>query len=68
MKESGDPPIYTCSEPRHALHSYFNVCPESPDGRFVLFYASSAPDGHFNLNDGVFTRLVVAEVAAGGDS
>ena len=31
---------------RHTIHSYFNTCPESPDGRFVLFYASSAKDGH----------------------
>jgi hypothetical protein len=30
----------------HALHAYFNVSPESPDGRFVLYYASSAADGH----------------------
>jgi len=31
---------------RHTIHSYFNTCPESPDGRFVLFYASAARDGH----------------------
>ena len=31
---------------RHTIHSYFNTCPESPDGKFVLFYASSARDGH----------------------
>ena len=31
---------------RHTIHSYFNTCPESPDGRFVLFYSSSARDGH----------------------
>ena len=28
------------------MHSYFNTCPESPDGRYVLFYASTAKDGH----------------------
>ena len=33
-------------EGRHTIHSYFNTCPESPDGRWVLFYASIAPDGH----------------------
>ena len=31
---------------RHTIHSYFNTCPESPDGRFVLFYSSVAKDGH----------------------
>ena len=31
---------------RHTMHSYFNTCPESPDGKFVLFYASGAADGH----------------------
>lgn len=28
---------------RHTIHSYFNVCPESPDGRYVVFYASKTP-------------------------
>ena len=31
---------------RHTIHSYFNTCPESPDGRWVLFYSSTANDGH----------------------
>lgn len=31
---------------RHTVHSYFNTCPESPDGSQVLFFASTAPDGH----------------------
>jgi Tol biopolymer transport system component len=31
---------------RHSIHSYFNTSPESPDGRFVLYYASTTPDGH----------------------
>ena len=29
----------------HAIHAYFNTCPESPDGRWVLFYASKDADG-----------------------
>jgi len=33
-------------KPRHTIHSYFNTCPESPDGKWVLFYASTAKDGH----------------------
>jgi WD40 repeat protein len=33
---------------RHTIHAYFNATPESPDGRWVLFYASSAPDAHTN--------------------
>ena len=31
---------------RHTIHSYFNTCPESPDGTRVLFYSSTAKDGH----------------------
>jgi len=31
---------------RHSMHTYFNVAPESPDGRWVLFYTSTTPDGH----------------------
>jgi hypothetical protein len=30
----------------HSIHSYFNASPESPDGRWVLFYASATADGH----------------------
>lgn len=31
---------------RHSIHSYFNTCPESPDGKWVLFFTSTMPDGH----------------------
>jgi hypothetical protein len=31
---------------RHTIHTYFNVTPESPDGRYVLFYSSVTPEGH----------------------
>ncbi|RBP44493.1 WD40 repeat protein [Roseimicrobium gellanilyticum] len=31
---------------RHSIHSYFNTCPESPDGTQVLFYSSTALNGH----------------------
>jgi acetyl esterase/lipase len=34
------------SQNQHSIHSYFNTCPESPDGRWVLFYASTDPTGH----------------------
>lgn len=30
---------------RHSIHSYFNTCPESPDGKYVLYYTSVTPDG-----------------------
>ena len=33
-------------EARHSIHSYFNTCPESPDGKSVLFFSSTTPDGH----------------------
>jgi hypothetical protein len=31
---------------RHSIHSYFNTSPESPDGRWVLFYTSTTREGH----------------------
>jgi len=31
---------------RHSIHSYFNTSPESPDGRWVLFFTSTTSDGH----------------------
>jgi hypothetical protein len=31
---------------RHSMHTYFNLSPESPDGRWVLFYSSTTADGH----------------------
>lgn len=30
----------------HTIHSYFNTCPESPDGRSVLFYRSTTANSH----------------------
>ncbi len=30
----------------HTIHSYFNTCPESPDGRSVLFYRSTTANAH----------------------
>jgi hypothetical protein len=32
--------------PRHTFHSYFNTCPESPDGKHLLFFTSTTADGH----------------------
>ncbi|MGB8169580.1 MAG: hypothetical protein WCF18_18915 [Chthoniobacteraceae bacterium] len=29
---------------RHTIHSYFNTCPESPDGKRLIFFASITPD------------------------
>lgn len=31
---------------RHSMHAYFNTSPESPDGRQVLLYTSTTPEGH----------------------
>lgn len=31
---------------RHSIHTYFNTSPESPDGRWVLFYTSTTPEGY----------------------
>jgi hypothetical protein len=30
----------------HTIHSYYVVTPESPDGRWVLYYASTTREGH----------------------
>lgn len=39
---------------RHTIHTYFNVTPESPDGRSVLFYTSPVADGQ---TQGSLSRL-----------
>lgn len=31
---------------QHSIHAYFNASPESPDGKWVLFYASTTAEGH----------------------
>jgi hypothetical protein len=31
---------------RHTIHSYFNTSPESPDGRWVLYFTSTTPEAH----------------------
>ena len=31
---------------RHTIHSYYVCNPESPDGRHVLYYASTTASGH----------------------
>lgn len=30
---------------RHVIHSYFNTCPESPDGKLVVYFTSGAREG-----------------------
>lgn len=30
---------------RHTIHTYFNTCPESPDGKYVLYYTSGIASG-----------------------
>ncbi len=30
----------------HSMHAYFNTSPESPDGRWILYYASTTADSH----------------------
>lgn len=37
----------TPGDARHSIHSYFNTSPESPDGKSVLFFTSTKPEGHF---------------------
>ena len=46
------------STERHSIHAYFNTSPESPDGRWLLYYASTTPDGHRG-------RIILHERATG---
>ena len=39
-------PVVELSEKRHSIHSYFNTCPESPDGKYVLYFSSRTEDAH----------------------
>lgn len=45
---------------RHTIHSYFNTCPESPDGRSILFFSSTAANGQRG-------DVVVRDRAGGGE-
>ena len=36
----------TPHENRHTIHSYFNTSPESPDGRWLLYYTSATAEGY----------------------
>ena len=38
-------PVSTVPD-RHTIHTYFNVSPETLDGRRVLYYTSLTPEGH----------------------
>jgi len=31
---------------RHTIHSYYRASPESPDGRWALFFSSTTPEGY----------------------
>jgi hypothetical protein len=31
---------------RHSIHSYFNTNPESPDGKWLLYFTSDTPEAH----------------------
>jgi len=35
------------SADRHSIHSYFNASPESPDGKYVLYFSSQDPAGEY---------------------
>ena len=52
-------------ETRHSIHSYFNTCPESPDGKYVLYFSSKTKDAHVGdiclLNRQTKEELVLVE-------
>ncbi len=33
-------------EARHAIHAYYTASPESPDGRYIVYYASTTREAH----------------------
>lgn len=37
-------PVFGPAAPFHSIHTYFNTCPESPDGRWILFFRSTDPE------------------------
>ncbi len=37
-------PVAPASD-RHSIHAYFNMCPESPDGKYVLYFSSTDKKG-----------------------
>ena len=39
-------PVLDADSPFHSIHTYYTACPESPDGRQVLFFRSRTPDAH----------------------
>ena len=39
-------PVFGPAAPFHSIHTYFNTSPESPDGRWVLFFRSTTPEAH----------------------
>lgn len=45
---------------RHTIHSYFNTCPESPDGGSILFFSSASATGHHG-------DIVVRDRLGGGE-
>lgn len=47
--------------PRHTIHAYYLTCPESPDGRQVLFYASTEASGHHG-------ELIVLDRTSGAET
>ncbi|MFT5465212.1 MAG: Tol biopolymer transport system component [Verrucomicrobiales bacterium] len=37
-------PLFGPNAPFHSIHTYFNTSPESPDGRWILFFRSTDPE------------------------
>lgn len=42
-KNAATRPVSTIPD-RHTIHTYFNVSPETMDGRYVLYYTSVTPE------------------------
>jgi hypothetical protein len=57
---------------RHAIHAYFNTCPESPDGKYVLFFTSATPEGELGdlriLERSTREETIIAENIATEDA
>ncbi len=53
---------------RHVIHAYFNTSPESPDGRYVLYYTSGTLDGELGDlriqdRDSGIERIIATDIA-----
>ncbi|MCM8538251.1 MAG: hypothetical protein NE334_20070 [Lentisphaeraceae bacterium] len=45
-KKASVNPVLNLDQKRHSIHTYFNTSPESPDGKYILYFSSKTKDAH----------------------